>query len=591
MKKTSLIFRFHRWRLKHIDEKYYLIFLSLIIGFITGVAAYFLKSVVFFLEETFTHGFGKDTPLYWLMIAPTIGIIITVLLIKYIIKDKTAHGIPRILFVISRLDGKMKRHKFFSSILGGGFTAGFGGSAGLESPIIAAGASVGSTFGQLLKMNYKRRTLLIGCGAAGAMASIFTTPVAAVIFSLEVLMLELATSSIIPLLIASGTGAITAKLLMSDRVLVEFKVSQAFDINHILWYVVLGAIAGLISLYFNWAYFKIQFLFSRIRNVFTKAIIGGLLLGGLIFLFPPLFGEGYDALKNIISGNPEKLLNNTSFLEFQDVSWFFLLYISAILLLKVVATAITTESGGVGGIFAPAAVTGGLAGFVFASVHNLMFPENPLHVTNFTLVGMAGVLGAILHAPLTAIFLVAELTHGYELIVPLMITTAFAYVTIKTFAPHSIFTRALAERGDIISRHKDKTVLTLLNVRQVIDTDFLTILPNCTLEDLTTKIEKSKRNLFPVVNNSGEWMGMVVLDDVREDMFHPEKWKKPISDYLIFPDNLVSPTDTMEKVMKIFKNTGNYNLPVVENGKYLGFVSRSNLFNAYRKTLIDVSDE
>ena len=591
MKRRNILGRFLIWRVRRIKDAYFVIILSVLIGLAAGVSSYFLKSFVYTIKEHLTGSFDISTQNIWYVLYPGIGILIAVLLIKYIIKDRTGHGIPRILYVISRLDGKMKRHKYFSSVIGSSFTAGFGGSIGLESPIIAAGASIGSGVGQTLRLNYKTTTLLIGCGAAGAMASIFTTPIAAVIFSLEVLMLDLTTASIIPLLIASGTGAITTQLLLADEILIHFSVTHPFAVRDIHFYLLLGVLCGLVSLYFSWMHHFIQAKFKKIEHFYNKLLIGGLALGILIFLFPPLYGEGYSAITLIMTGQSDQLLTNTALYNYRDVWWVFILFMIMLIFIKIIATTLTTEAGGIGGIFAPAAVMGGFTGFTLARMFNQFDFIRNLHEGNFTLVGMAGVLGGVLHAPLTAIFLIAEMTNGYELMVPLMLTTSISFITIKIFNPHSIFTKKLAESGDLITHNKDKTVLTLLSVRRVIDTDLMTISPESTLGDLTKLIAKSRRNLFPVVDEDRSYLGLVDMDDVREDMFISEKYSNPISMYVMQAKAKVSTNEAMETVMEKFKSTGYYNLPVVDDGKYIGFVSRANIFNAYRRMLKEVSME
>ncbi len=589
VKLKMTIGRFLIWRVKNIPDNYFVIFLSMIIGLSAGLSSYLLKIFVFYIKDVLTGFFSISSQNIWYVLYPGLGIAAAVFLVRYVIKDSSEHGIPRILYVISRLDGKMKRHKFFSSLLGGSLTAGFGGSIGLESPIISAGASIGSGLGQGLRLNYKNTTLLIGCGAAGAMASIFTTPIAAVIFSLEVLMLDLTTASIIPLLIASVTGAITTKLLLAEDILIHFSVSQPFEVTDVHYFILLGILCGLVSLYFSWMHGYIQAKFKRIDGVFKRLVVGGLALGILIFLLPPLYGEGYQAIKLIMTGQSDQLLTNTALYEYRDVSWIFVLFLVLLIVTKIIATTLTTEAGGIGGIFAPAAVMGGLTGFTLSRGINNLGYIDPLHEGNFTLVGMAGVLGGVLHAPLTAIFLIAEMTNGYELIVPLMLTTAISFITIKIFSPHSIFTKQLAANGDLITHDKDKTVLTLLNVKKVIDTDLLSITPDRTLGDLTKLIEKSNRNIFPVVDNDGTYLGLIDMDDIRKDMFHSEKHKVPVSAYILEAKAMVSIDEPMESVMDKFRQTGYYNIPVVDQGKYIGFVSRASIFKAYRQTLKDVS--
>jgi len=579
------------WRARKIRDSHFVIFLSVIIGLGAGFSAFLLKYFVYYIKYWLTDFFDKSTQNIWYILYPGVGILITVLIVRYLIKDHTEHGIPRILYVISRLDGKMKWRKYFSSMLGSSFTAGFGGSIGLESPIIAAGASIGSGISQRLNLNYKNTILLIGCGAAGSMASIFTTPIAAVVFGLEVLMLDLTTASIIPLLIASVTGAITAKLLLSEDILIHFAVTQPFEVSSLHFYILLGILCGMVSLYFSWMHHAIRRRFSKISSLTTRLIVGSLALGILIYLFPPLYGEGYSSIKLIITGNTDQLLNNTFLYAYRDIWWVFILFIVFLVMLKVMATTLTTEAGGIGGIFAPSAVMGGFTGFALARLINQFDFFRPLHEANFTLVGMAAVLGGVLHAPLTAIFLIAEMTNGYELIVPLMLTTSIAFITVKIFSPHSIFTKQLAEQGDLLTHNKDKTVLTLLSVKKVIDNDLMTIAPDKTLGDLTKLIMKSKRNIFPVIEGRNNYAGLVDMDDVRHVMFDQERYNDPVTKYMIQAKEHVSTSEPMESVMEKFRRTGYFNLPVIDNGKYVGFVSRANIFNAYRQVLKDVTIE
>jgi CIC family chloride channel protein len=575
---------------KKLRPDVFILILAMIIGILAGISSFLLKTFVFKIDQ-FVTNFSFDNSIdYLYLVSPGIGILLTYLLFKYIIKDESRHGIPRILYVISRLDGKMKYHKAFSSMLGGALTAGFGGSIGLESPIISSGSSFGSGIGHILKLNFKTKTLLIGCGAAGAMASIFTTPVAAIVFALEVLMLDLTISSIIPLLVASASGAITAKILTSEELLFNFSNNSPFDLADIPYYLVFGVLGGLVSLYFTNTHFVIARYFSKFKKYRSKLLIGTILLGILIFLFPALYSEGYDMIRDIMNGQAEEILKHSYAYEFRDNVYIFLGYIVLIILLKIIATSITIEAGGIGGIFAPAAVTGGLLGFLFSRFSNTFLPFNHLNEDNFTLVGMSTILAAVLHAPLTAIFLVVEMTNGYGLIVPLMLTTAISYVTNRTFNSHSIFTKILAEQGNLITHHKDQTILTLLQVKHVIDNDLLTIKPNSTLKELTLLISKSKRNLFPVVDEDGKYYGLIDMDDVREVMFQPDLYKTPIEKYMMQAKEHVSTKDTMEKVMQKFKNTGYYNLPVVDDGLYIGFVSRANIFTAYREMLNELSD-
>lgn len=585
------ILKFTIWQKKYLSETYFLYILAAIIGLLAGISSYILKSIVHRIDMFVTNfSFGQGVDILYL-IMPGIGILVTWTLFKYVIKDETKHGIPRILYVISRLDGKMKYHKVFSSMLGGALTAGFGGSIGLESPIISSGASYGSGVGQLFRLNYKTRTLLIGCGAAGAIASIFTTPVAAVVFSLEVLMLDLTTASIIPLLIASATGAIVSKMLASEAILFNFSNNSSFQIENLPFYIILGILSGLISLYFSQVHFKISNFFKKLKSRLLIFIVGFSSLGLLIFIFPPLYGEGYDNIRLIIDGKASTILDHSFFTSFSDNIWVLLIYFTLLIFLKVIAMSITIGAGGIGGIFAPSAVTGGLLGFVFARFLNTIRGNEMLNEENFTLVGMSAVLAAILHAPLTAMFLIVEMTNGYSLIVPLMITISIAYITNKKYSKYSIFHKELANSGDLITHHKDKSVLTLLQVKHVIDKDLKIISPDAKLEDLIHLISDSKRNIFPVVDKWGNYHGLVDLDDVRKDMFDLTLRSRPISYYIIQAKEHVSLMNSMEEVMEKFKVTGYYNLPVVNDNKYIGFVSRANIFTSYRKVLNELSDE
>lgn len=593
MNNNKVLNTFILWRVKHLKEQYFVVILSLIIGLFTGFAAFLLKTAVFFIKDELTANAGLQSLNIAYFLFPAIGVILTILFFTFIIRNRVEHSVPRILFVISKRKGKMKRHKIYSSIVGASLTAGFGGSVGLESPIISTGSAFGSYLGHSFRLQYKTVCLLIGCGAAGAMASIFTTPIAAVVFCLEVLMLDLATTSIIPLLIASVSGAITTKLFLSENILFDFSNTTALNTHEIPFYVLLGIFAALVSYYFSSISEFINKKMKQIHNPFLRPILGLFLLGVVILVFPSLYGEGYEMIKQLADGNTDVLMANSFFYYLKDNLFFVLAFIVLLILFKVIATSLTIESGGIGGIFAPAAVSGGLSGFLFAKSLNQFFPALKLPELNFMLVGMAGVLCAVLHAPLTAIFLVTEMTSGYQLIVPLMLTTTVAFLTTKILDPHSIFTKRLAERGELVTHHKDQTVLTLLKIRNLIESDVQVIPPDTNLGELTRYISEAKRNIFPVVDVQKKFKGIVLLDAVRKDMFNQQKWQTPIKEYLFYPseNEIISITDSMELAMNKFQASGNYNLVVLDGEKYIGIVSRANIFKAYRKMLIDVTHE
>ena len=586
MKLNNLFVRFLKWRANHLSDAFFVLILSVLIGFLSGLAAGLLKFIVISIRDKLFDYYSDSEHIILLFILPLIGILLTVIFLRYIIKDNIGHGIPRILYVISKLDGSMRRHKMFSSIVGGSLTAGFGGSVGLESPIISTGASIGSTFGQWLKLGYKHKTLLIGCGAAGAMASIFTTPIAAVIFGFEVLLLDLSTASLIPLLLSSVTGAVTTKVLTSEQYLVHFKVTEEFAVQDIPYFIVLGVVAGFVAVYFQFMHFKIIKFFTRFKSIWVKALVGGSVLGILLYLFPPLYSEGYEAIRHIINGKAEKLLDFT-LIEGTGFYGALLIFTTLLILFKVIATTLTTEAGGVGGIFAPAAVMGGFTGFTLSRGFNQIFEGMGLHESNFTLVGMAAVLGGVMMAPLTAIFLIAEMSNGYELIVPLMLSTSIAYLIARTFNKHSIFTQTLAEKGYLF-QFRDKAVIKQLKIKNLLENDVITVAVSSTLGELVQRIKISKRNFFAAIDEQGTFIGMILLDDIRKDMFNRRKYKTPIYDYLhvVLNDEKVSVDTDVQDVINKFNKTQNYNMIVVDGNKYVGIVSRANLLKAYRDSMI-----
>lgn len=591
MNRNKRFVKFLIWRTKNLSDQNFVLILSVIIGLFAGLAAALLKTTVLTIKDWLINLNGDTEEIYLFLIAPLVGILLTVLFLKYIVRDNVGHGVPRILYVISKLDGSMRNHKIFSSLIGGSLTAGFGGSIGLESPIISTGASLGSSIGQFLRLGYKQKTLLIGCGAAGAMASIFTTPIAAVIFSFEVLLLDLSSAALIPLLLASVTGAVTTKVLTSEQYLVHFEVTDEFMLQDIPFFIILGVVAGFVSVYFHFMHFNIIRWFSKFKSIWVKWLIGGSLLGVLIFLFPPLFGEGYTSIRDIMNGNAHNLLTFSIFDELNYV-WTLIIFTAFMVIFKVIATTLTTEAGGVGGIFAPAAVMGGFTGFVVSKGLNTVWPAFNLHESTFTLVGMASVLAGVLLAPLTAIFLIAEMSNGYELIVPLMLSASIAYLIAKTFNKHSIFTQLLAEKGDMF-QYRDRAVIKQLKLKNLLEKDVLTISINSTLGDMIEIIKLSKRNIFTVVDSQRTFIGLVLLDDVRKDMFDREKYDLPISNYIHNPmdDEKVPYNHDVQEIINKFNRTGSYNLVVLDGNKYVGIVSRANVLKAYRDNMITHLDD
>ncbi len=586
-----LLKRIYAWRLKHISNREFVYTLSLIVGLASGLAAVVLKNTVYYTHYFLTRGIDTGSWNLLYLLYPLFGIIITFFLIKYLAGENISHGISRVLLAISRNNGKLKRHDTYSSMVGSTITVGFGGSVGLEAPIVLTGSSLGSEIAGLFKQDYRTTVLLIGCGAAGAIAGIFRAPIAGVVFALEVLMLDLTMSSLIPLLLSSIAGTTMAALLMGQSVLFNFRPNNAFEYENLPFYILLGIVTGMVSLYFTRLNFWMEDAFDRIRSGWTRLIIGGLGVSILIFLFPPLYGEGYLVLKDLLAGNSADLTNGSFFFSFRNDAVMFALFIGLVILLKVVAMSMTIGAGGVGGVFAPSLFVGGLTGFIFARILNasgwFKIPE-----TNFALAGMAGVMAGVMHAPLTAIFLIAEITGGYEFFIPLMISATLAYITHNFFEPNSVYTKRLAEKGEISGHNKDKAVLDRMNIDDLIEKNFNPVFPNGYLGDLVREISKSERTVFPVTDREGTFYGVVWLNDVRGIIFKHEMYGKVfIKDIMYMPDTLVELGESMESVAHKFHDTPHYNLPVLHEGKYVGFISRANFFTVYREMLKELTED
>ncbi len=591
MMKFSIILRkFLKWRVKKVDQRRFLYVLSFVTGLLSALAAVLLKNAIHYTEHLLTTRFQSGNIDYLYLAYPLAGMFLTVLFVRYIVKDKIGHGISRVLYAISKGNSRLKPHNNWSSIIASTLTIGFGGSVGAEAPIVLTGASIGSNIGRIMKMNYRNITLLVGCGAAGAVAGIFKAPIAGVVFTLEILMLDLTISSIAPLLISSVTAATVSYLLMGRDVLFSFSVSDSFSLSNIPWYIVLGLGTAFISVYFTRATMYLEGQYEKIVNPYLRLLTGGIVLGIMILLMPPLYGEGYDTIRNLLNGNTGALFEHSLFPGINN-GWFLLIFILAMSLLKVVASSSTNGAGGVGGIFAPSLFIGGLGGYFVARLVNTL-GNYTLPESSFTLAGMAGAMAGIMHAPLTAIFLIAEITGGYSLLVPLIITSTISYMTVIRFERHSIYHKRLARRGELITHDKDKAVLTRLDWTKEIETDLITINSKATLGDLVKVISASKRNIFPVVDEIGVLEGVVLLDNVREIMFNHDLYDDTyVSDFMIMPPSYIDKSEKVESVMDTFRKTGAWNLPVLDGGKYVGFLSKSRIFSTYRDLLVEVSEE
>lgn len=579
------------WREKHVKEKTFVVFLSLIVGAAGGIAALILKTLIHLISSLLTAHLDVTGGNYLFFIYPVVGIIISSLFVKYIVRDNISHGVTKVLYAISQNKSRLKRHNMYTSMLASSITIGFGGSVGAEGPIVYTGAAIGSNIGSWMRMSPRVLMILVGCGAAAGIAGIFKAPIAGMLFTLEVLMIDLTTVSVMPLLISSITGATIAYAFTGYNVEFFFIQSEPFVTGRIPYAILLGIFTGLVSLYFTRVMNMMENFFSSLKQRWLKISIGGTILATLVFLFPPLYGEGYTSIISLLDGNVSGILNGSIFYSDRDNVWFILTFIALVILTKVFATSATNGAGGVGGTFAPSLYVGCMAGFFFAYLLNNLFGLD-LSVKNFALMGMAGVMSGVMHAPLMGIFLTAELTGGYDLFLPLLIVSTLSYGTIKIFEPYSIYAMRLAQRGELITHHKDKAVLTLLKVNSVIETDFIPVSPSMNLKEMVGVISRSNRNLFPVLDENKRLLGVVLLDEIRNIMFRPDLYRRMhVDKFMSLPPTSIEIGESMESVMKKFDDTGAWNLPVVEDGKYVGFVSKSKIFNSYRRVLRHYSED
>lgn len=580
------------WRELHIKPRNFILILSILVGIFSAIAAYILKTSIHLIQHLLTESFSKYDVNYWYLVFPAVGILLSSLFVRHIIKDDISHGITRILYAISQRKSIIKLHNVWSSLVGSSITIGFGGSVGAEAPIVLTGSAIGSNLGKFFKQDQKILMLLVGCGAAGAIGGIFKAPIAGLVFTLEVLMLDMTVTAIMPILISSITATAISYILSGSSFVLKFSNYEAFTVDRIPHLIVLGIICGLVSLYFTRGMNKIEQFFRKLKNPYSKLAIGGIMLSILIFLFPPLYGEGYDSVVELLNGNSHTLLDRSYFLSFGDAPWVMIVYLTLIIFFKIFASAATNGAGGIGGIFAPTLFVGSLVGFVVAQIMNLFGLNMP--EVNFVLAGMTGLMSGVMHAPLTGIFLIAELSGGYNLFMTLMIVSIISFLTIRLFEPHSLYAMRLAQKGELLTHQKDKAVLTLLKMENVIETDLKILNPEMTLGELVKIISQSKRNIFPVVDpNTNVLIGILLLDEVRNIMFRPELYNRfTVAKLMISPPATIKLDLAMEEVMTIFEDTGAWNLPVVDSQKrYVGYVSKSKIFNSYRNVLVHFYDD
>lgn len=581
------------WREKHVKERNFVIVLALVVGVACGFAAQLLKYLIHVISHALTSHMNATSANWMYLVYPCVGILLVTLFINLVVRDNISHGVTRVLYAISRNKSRLKKRNMYASLVASSVTIGFGGSVGAEGPIVYTGAAIGSNMGQAFRLSPRVLMLLVGCGAAAGIAGIFRAPIAGMLFTLEVLMIDLTGATVMPLLISSISGATVAYILEGYSAEFFFSQSEPFDIRKIPYALLCGVLCGFISLYFTRVMFMMESMFSRIGRKWIKILTGGTIIALLVFVFPPLYGEGYGAINRLLEGDYTSILDGTFLFFDRNNIWFICFFIAAVLLMKAFATSATNGAGGVGGTFAPSLFVGALAGFLFAFVLN-NFIDGGVGISNknFTLLGMAGVMSGVMHAPLMAIFLTAEMTGGYDLFLPLLIVSTLSFMTVRIFEPYSIYTMRLAKQGDLLTHEKDKSVLTLLKTDSVIERDFKTVSPHMNLKEMVDTIAMSNRNLFPVCDNEGMLVGVVLLDDIRNIMFRPDLYKKMhVNRFMTMPPAVIEISQPMEDVMRIFDKTNAWNLPVVDNGKYVGFVSKSKIFNSYRRVLRHYCDD
>lgn len=578
-------------RVKGLSNRQMMVLLAVIVGALAGLGTYLFEMLLYGIRSALVTWLPVDQAHFLYLIYPAVGIVLATLFVKYIVKDEISEGVTRVLYAMSRRDSRIAPHNCWTSIVGGATTIGFGGSVGPEAPIVLTGAAIGSNVGKLARLNYKELTLLLCCGAGAAVAAIFKAPITGVVFVLEILMLDITASSIIPLLVSSVSATTVALVFRGfDPILsITLSSSDVFVIHQIPLYVLLGVCCGLMSYYFTSMNSKVGAFVKGVQSQYRRWALGGVVLGVLIFIFPPLYGEGYEALTALMHGNVPDLFDNSLFFRFRHVEWVALIYVTAVMFFKVIAMATTNAAGGVGGTFAPSLFVGAFMGAIVALACNTLLDWN-ISVVSFTLVGMTGVMAGVMKAPLTSIFLIAELSNGYGLFIPLMIVASISFAVDYTLDRDSIYTKQLRQRGELLSHDKDSSVFVFLRLEDLMETDFVRIKENFTLGDLVGIISSAHRNIFPVIDNFGHLLGVVQLDDLREDMFKREMWGRPVIDYMRQPPYKILEHEQVQSILPRFEENHTWMLPVVDrDNRYLGFISKSRILNAYREALVRIS--
>jgi len=578
------------WKYKYISERQFVYALSILVGFLSGMGTVVLKNLTHYIRLLFELEFFNNYQNSLYFIFPIIGLFLVYVIKQIWLKKHIGHGISSTLYAISKLEGIIPRYNIYAALITAPLTAGFGGSVGLQGPAVSVGSALGSNAARLFKMNTKTRMLLIGCAAAGAMASMFKAPIAAIVFAIEIFSLDIAFTSLVPLLLASVSAVVTSYLFLGSDVLLRFELTDKFQVNDIPFYILLALVTGLASVYFSKVFFGITNFFKQFDNRALRLLIGGLAIGTMLYFIPPLYGEGYGLMNNLLKGDHLAAIGNTPFdLDLSNI-WIVIGLLLGIGIFKAIAMTTTFGAGGVGGVFIPTLVMGSVLGNAFAKIINNLGLDFSVSESNFTLIGMTGLMAGVLHAPLTAIFLIAEITGGYELFLPLMLVSTISFAITKYYVSHSIYTLKLAQRGELMTHDKDKNVLMVLDIDKVIETNFIILKPEMKLGDiLKNAVAKSSRNHFPVVNDKHEFLGVIRLDDIRHMMFNTDLYEKVEASSLMHADaGIINyDEDNMNIIMDKFKSSGAWNLPVIKDGKYYGYISRSKLLTAYRQQLIN----
>jgi CIC family chloride channel protein len=587
----KLFTRFLKWRYRNISNRTFIQLMSLIVGFLAGLVAVTVKNSTYFIESLLKKGIVfSENQLYFIL--PTIGLTLIYLYVKFVHKEPLQHAVSSIIFSLSKKRGLLRLKDIYTPLITAPLTVGFGGSVGLLGPAVKSGAAVSSNLSRFFHIDAKTRTLLVACASAGAIASIFQSPIAAIIFAVEVFTLDLTMMSMLPLLLASISGVLTSYFFLGNEVLFSFSLSEGFKLKDTIFYILLGVGTGFASIYFTKMYFAILSLFKKLKSPKYKLLVGGIAIGIMLYAIPPLYGEGFGFINNLLDGDHLKALGTTPFDAFTDNIWVVIALLFGITIFKAIAMTTTIGAGGAGGVFIPTMVMGSALGNVVAKVINNLGLGFTVSESNFTLIGMAGLIAGVIHAPLTAIFLIAEITGGYQLFVPLMITAAISYLITKNALDYTIYTKELAKIGALLSHNKDQMVLGLMEMDDVIEKNFRPVHPKMSLgEMLHQSVSKSKRNLFPVLDDDKKLIGIIVLDDIRPMMFDTELYDSVFVKNLMHapPEVIFYETDNMKQVMKKFQDSGAWNLPVIKNGKYEGFISKSKMLTAYRRKLINYS--